>query len=295
VLLQTRTGVRLGVALALSAAACGGKSSGNEANSTAGDAAEAGAGARMSSGGAHSSGGGTHSTGGGAHSSGGMASTSGGVTNGGAGLSCVAPDGSVQDEFRSCLIDSDCGVFVQPTCCQTERVIGVAKYLMCVATPPDRCSAVDCESYDGFQTDDGQRTLNFTEIAVFCHFSTSAAGSCQTTLIGGNMDEPLVCGATACDSGELCVHRSARGGPPPRCVPVPADGVCPTDTEYRAECYSEPGCIELLIEPEPQCAAMPPGCGASAGCSCLPPELCGAPQTCKSVGGNHVYCMDESP
>ncbi len=48
-------------------------------------------------------------------------------------------------------------------------------------------------------------------------------------------------------------------------------------------------------DPEPQCTAVPPGCAAPAGCSCLPPKLCGAPQACKSVVGKHVYCLDESP
>jgi hypothetical protein len=295
VLFQTRTGGLLAVALALSAAACGGKSDRNEANGTGGDPAEAGAGAKISSGGSHSSGGAIASSGGTIASSGGTIASSGGTTNGGAGVVCVAPDGSVQGEFRKCLIDSDCGVLVQPTCCETKLVIGVAKYLMCVATPPSHCAAVDCETWDGFQTDDGQRTLNFAEVSAFCQSGETGAGSCRTTLSGGNRDEPLACGATVCDSGELCVHRSIRGGPQPSCVPVPADGVCPTGTEYRAECHGEPGCIELLSEPEPQCAPIPPGCAASASCSCLPPELCGAPQACQSLVGKRVYCVDESP
>lgn len=321
VLFGTRRGAALGFGLslvvALGTSFCGGKSSRDDTQ-TEGGASELGTGgAPIASGGAIAQGGAAANTGGEPTHSGGMQANSGGMqasggmttsggaaassggasgaTSGGASSACVGVDGSVSPESRRCLIDSDCGVLVQPACCETKRVIGVAKYLMCAASPPDVCAGVDCDGQGGFQADDGTRSSNGGEVTVFCRFGERGEGECRTTLTGGEMAPPLLCAGEECDAGELCVHRSARGGPGPRCFEVPADGVCPADTELASCNGGLPGCVELLLEPKPECAAVPPGCDAVPGCACLPPELCGPSQRCASTSGRHVYCRDESP
>jgi hypothetical protein len=218
--------------------------------------------------------------------------TSGGVSGNDAGAPCIARDGSVAFELRDCFADSDCVMRAVPDCCNAARVIGISTQAVCSSVSPHNCAAVDCAALGGFITDDGQRTFDPTQIRTMCKVGEPGAGLCQTTLLGTN---DVVCGDETCDPGALCVHRSARGGPAPRCSPVPADGACPSDTEHVMDCGGQPGCREVLVVPEPDCAPIPPGCGAPTGCSCLPAELCGAPQICSAVMGRHVYCVDISP
>ncbi|HWA71739.1 MAG TPA: hypothetical protein VG937_05385 [Polyangiaceae bacterium] len=206
--------------------------------------------------------------------------------------SCTDSQGLVPLEYRGCRVDSDCGVLVLGSCCNRDRAVGIAATLMCTL-PPVPCGAVDCDKVAGFVTDDGQLAASLRELEVRCQFVEPGTTLCRTTLTGNTSDR-IPCGTGTCDSGELCVHRSARGGPAPRCTPVPADGACPPDTKYELSCNNDgPGCQELLLTPEPFCAPVPPGCGSPTACACLPPEICQS-QVCQGVMGRQIFCQDQS-
>jgi hypothetical protein len=217
-----------------------------------------------------------------------------GATTGGAAGSCTDSQGAVPLSFRSCVIDSDCRMLNLGSCCGRDRVVGVSTSLVC-SPPPLHCEAIDCEKVQGFITDDGQLAASSSEISVRCQVVEPGINVCRTTLTS-NTGGTIPCGNSACDAGELCVHRSARGGPAPRCTDIPPAGVCPPSTVYQMNCNNNgPGCQELLLTPEPFCAPVPPGCGSPTACQCLPSDLCQSPQVCVGVMGRQVFCQDQSP
>jgi hypothetical protein len=215
------------------------------------------------------------------------------ATGGEAG-SCTDSQGAVPLAFRSCVIDSDCRTLTLGSCCSRDRVVGISASLVCTP-PPLHCEAVDCVKAMGFVTDDGQVAASSSEISVRCQVVEPGITVCRTTLTS-NTGGTIPCGNGVCDAGELCVHRSARGGPAPRCTDIPPNGVCPPDTMYQMSCNNNgPGCQELLLTPEPFCAPVPPGCGSPTACQCLPSDLCQSPQVCIGVMGRQVHCQDQSP
>jgi hypothetical protein len=219
---------------------------------------------------------------------------SGARVNGGEAGSCTDAQGAVPLTFRSCVIDSDCRTVTLGSCCARDRVAGISASLVCTP-PPLHCEAVDCVKAMGFTTDDGQLAASSSEISVRCQVVEPGITVCRTTLTS-NTNGTIPCGNSVCDAGELCVHRSARGGPAPRCTEIPPDGVCPPNTAYQMNCNNDgPGCQELLLTPEPFCAPVPPGCGSPTACQCLPADLCQSPQVCIGVMGRQVHCQDQSP
>jgi hypothetical protein len=282
-----------GVGLCLPA--CGGKSSnddgaGGAVPSTAGkggSVASAGADAGQASGGAATSGGATQGG-----SSPGSGAAQAGSPAGGDGSACTPLDIPIALESRSCTTDADCAVQKLTACCGKDRLTGVAETAACGAVTPD-CSAVDCIKTPGFVADDGQSTLDPSQVRAICQIGEPGAGLCATTVTG---DGASSCGSSQCVPGELCVHLSAAGGPAPFCDAVPESGQCADGSEYTVDCGAgTPGCRELRATPEPHCSPIPAGCGAPTACACLPSDFCTLPQVCSSVAGRHVYCVDLSP
>jgi hypothetical protein len=107
--------------------------------------------------------------------------------------------------------------------------------------------------------------------------SSSSAGATSTT--GGESDsgdgttgEPVVCGMSACPSGQICVVPCC-GGPAPFCGPVRGES-CPPGTHPVADCQFGEPCVQ--------------GQACCEGDPCVP-----EPAYCIGADAEEVVCMDD--
>jgi hypothetical protein len=95
--------------------------------------------------------------------------------------------------------------------------------------------------------------------------ATAATLTALLLACSGSDSGPYACGATTCQSGEICVHPCCGGAPPP-CVPADDGGTCPAGYSFSGMCFNGGDCAP------PPCTPPPAYCApaSSAGVQCSP-------------------------
>lgn len=265
-------------------ASSGGAASGGGGGGGAGGASAGGAGATGGLGGAGAGG----------------AGATGGLGGSGGGVSCLTSTGSVDLRYRGCSADADCIARTLPTCCGSDTIVGFSRAAVCTV-PQLSCGGLGCAKSIYPVADDG-KMVNPGEIVVAtCDASSSGGRICRThvTPVVGDAGSSS-CGTTSCGGSQLCIHPpTSVGGPAPLCVPALDGGQCPQGTAYQSFCgggSGSGGCVEIYVPPPPFCIDVPPGCGSTVTCACLPSGTCGGgADFCQTVTGHDVTCVNLAP